>query len=309
MTYWIWIGWLFILVETARVITVSEARHMKILISGSSGLIGHQLTVDLEWDGHEIVALPRTFPVPIDFSGVDAVVHLAGESIATGRWTAEKKRKIQDSRIKGTAQLAKQIALSENKPAVLVCASAIGYYGHREDEKLDESSGTGTGFLPEVCKEWEDATRTAEEAGIRTVHLRTGIVLSDAGGALQKMIPPFKWGGGGILGIGNQYMSWISLDDEVAIIRYLIDNQNISGPVNLVSPNPVTNKEFTKVLGKVLKRPSLLPLPAFAVRLLFGEMGDALLLSSTRVYPRKLLQSGYEFKHPKLEPALRSILS
>lgn len=282
---------------------------MKILISGSSGLIGSALKGELEGDGQEIVALPRTFQDPIDFSGVDAVVHLAGESISTGRWTAGKKRKIQESRIKGTAQLAKQITLSENKPSVFICASAIGYYGHREDEKLDESSEIGNGFLPQVCKEWEEATRIVEEAGVRTVRLRTGIVLSDTGGALQKMITPFKLGGGGILGNGQQYMSWISLDEEVAIIRYLINNQNISGSVNLVSPNPVTNKEFTKALGKVLRRPTLLPLPAFAVRLLFGEMGDALLLSSTRVYPNKLLKSGYEFKNPMLEPALRSMLS
>lgn len=282
---------------------------MKILISGSSGLIGSALKVDLEGAGHEVAALPRTFEDPIDFSGVDAVVHLAGESIATGRWTPAKKRRIRESRVKGTAQLAKQIAHSEKKPAVFICASAIGYYGDRADDNLDESSEIGTGFLPEVCKEWEDATRSAEEAGIRTVRLRTGMVLSNAGGALQKMITPFKLGGGGVLGSGRQYMSWISLDDEVAIIRYLINNPTINGSVNLVSPNPVTNKEFTKTLGKILRRPTILPIPSFAVRLLFGEMGDALLLSSTRVYPRKLLDSGYEFKHPSLDTALRNILS
>ncbi len=292
-----------------RIGSDSERIYMKILISGSSGRIGSALSVDLEADGHEIVALSRTFEEAIDFAGVDAVVHLAGESIATGRWTAEKKRKIRESRIQGTAQLAKQIARSENKPSLFICASAIGYYGDREEEKLDESSGIGSGFLPEVCKKWEDATRSVEDAGIRTVRLRTGMVLSDAGGALQKMITPFKLGGGGVLGSGQQYMSWIGLDDVVSIIRYLFDNQNIDGSINLVSPDPVTNKEFTKTLGKVLKRPTLLPMPAFAVRLLFGEMGDALLLSSTRVYPKKLLQSGYEFKHPTLEPALRSILS
>lgn len=292
-----------------RISTESESKYMKVLISGSSGLVGSALKVDLEANGHQVAALPRTFEDPIDFSGVDAVVHLAGESIATGRWTAEKKRKIRDSRINGTAQLAKQIALSENKPSVFICASAIGYYGDRKDEELDESSEIGNGFLSEVCKEWENATHSAEEAAIRTIRLRTGIVLSTAGGALQKMVTPFKLGGGGILGSGQQYMSWISLDEEVAIIRYLIDNQTISGSVNLVSPNPVSNKEFTKTLGNVLKRPTILPMPAFAVRILFGEMGDALLLSSTRVYPRKLLQSGYKFKHPTLEPALRSILS
>ena len=282
---------------------------MKILISGSSGLIGHALKVNLEEDGHDIATLPRTYEDPIDFTGVDAVVHLAGENIAAERWTDEKKRRIKESRVNGTAQLAKQIALSDDKPAVFICASAIGYYGEREDEKLDESSEMGTGFLPEICKEWEDASQAAEEAGVRTVRLRTGIVLSSDGGALQKMSTPFKLGGGGIMGNGSHYMSWISLDDEVAIIRYLIDNPNISGAVNVVSPHPVRNKEFTKTLGKVLKRPTILPMPAFAARILFGEMADALLLCSTQVYPEKLLQSGYEFKHPTLEPALRSILS
>ena len=282
---------------------------MKILISGSSGLIGSALKVNLEGEGHTVATLPRTYEDPIDFSGVDAVIHLGGEPIATGRWTAEKKQRIRESRIKGTAQLAEQIARSENKPSVFICSSAIGYYGNRDADELDENSAIGTGFLPETCKEWEDATLYAEAAGIRTVRLRTGIVLSTAGGALQKMLTPFKLGGGGILGTGQQYMSWISLDDVVSIIRFLIDNESISGSINLVSPNPVSNREFTKTLGKVLKRPTILPMPAFAVRLLFGEMGEALLLSSARVYPHKLLQSGYEFKHPTLEPALRSILS
>jgi uncharacterized protein (TIGR01777 family) len=282
---------------------------MKILISGSSGLIGSALRNDLEEGGHEIVALTRSFEDPIDFSGVHAVVHLAGENIAAGRWTSEKKRRIRESRVKGTAQLANQIALSQEKPSVFICASAIGYYGDRGTENLDESSGIGSGFLPQVCKEWEEAARPAEDAGIRTVRLRTGMVLSCDGGALHKMITPFKLGGGGILGNGAQYMSWISLDDEVAIIRYLIENHSVSGPVNVVSPNPVTNREFTKTLGKVLKRPTILPMPAFAARILFGEMADALLLSSTKVYPRTLLQSGYEFKHSTLESALRSILS
>lgn len=282
---------------------------MKILLSGSSGLIGSELSEDLKSDGHEIVALPRTFEKPIDFSGVDAVVHLAGENIAAGRWTADKKQRIKESRIKGTTQLAQQLSLSKNKPSVFICASAIGYYGDRENEILDESSPPGTGFLPEVCIEWENATRPAEDAGIRTVRIRTGMVLSSKGGALKKMLPPFKLGGGGIMGNGTQYMSWISLEDEVAIIRYMIDNPHIEGSVNLVSPNPVTNREFTKTLGKVIKRPTIIPMPAFAARLLFGEMADALLLSSTRVFPNKLISSGYEFKHPTLETALRSLLA
>lgn len=282
---------------------------MKILISGSSGLIGKALSAEMKAAGHEIVALPRTFDNPIDFTGVDAVVHLAGESIASGRWTSEKKRRIRESRIRGTKQLSEQLASSKSKPSVFISASAIGYYGDRDDEILDESSALGVGFLPEVCKEWEEATRSAESAGIRTVHIRTGIVLSRNGGALKQMLPAFKFGGGGRMGSGTQYMSWISLKDEVSIIRYLIDNPTISGSVNLVSPNPVTNMEFAKTLGKIIKRPTILPMPAFAARLLFGEMADALLLSSARVYPDKLISSGYEFSHPTLESALRSVLA
>lgn len=282
---------------------------MKVLISGSSGLVGSAIAADLERDGHTIVRLPRTYETSIDFSGTDAVIHLAGESIASGRWTKDKKRRIEESRVKGTTRLAEQIAASTSPPKVFISASAIGYYGDRGDDKLDESSDLGSGFLPQVCKKWEDATKPAEDAGVRTVRLRTGIVLSLKGGALRKMITPFKLGGGGILGSGKQFMSWISLDDEVAIIRYLIENPGLSGSVNLVAPNPVTNKQFTKILGKVIKRPTLLPMPKFAAHLMFGEMADALLLASTKVYPNKLLQSGFEFKYPTLEPTLRSILS
>ncbi len=282
---------------------------MKVLISGSSGLVGSALRRNLEEEGHRTRALPRTYEEPIDFNGVDAVVHLAGESIAEGRWNDEKKRRIEESRVVGTRQLAEQIAASTEKPSVFICASAIGYYGDRSDQDLNEASAPGDGFLPEVCIKWEQAAEAAVNAGVRTVNIRTGIVLSKDGGALKKMLPPFKMGGGGILGSGKQYMSWISLEDEVAIIRYLINNPTISGPVNLVSPNPVTNKEFTKTMGAVLKRPTVLPLPAFAARLLFGEMADALLLSSTRVYPGKLIESGYDFKHADLEAALRSILT
>ncbi len=282
---------------------------MKIFISGSSGLVGAALTADLEKDGHEVIALPRSYEETIDFKGVDAVVHLAGENIASGRWTPRKKRRIEESRVQGTTQLANQISDSESKPSVFICASAIGYYGDRGREILNESSQPGIGFLPEVCKKWEDSTQSAEDAGVRTVQIRTGIVLSSKGGALNKMLTPFKLGGGGILGTGKQFMSWISLDDEVAVIRYLIDNPRIHGPVNLVSPEPVTNMEFTKTLGKILKRPTILPMPSFAAHLLFGEMADALLLSSAKVYPEKLIKSGYEFKYASLQPALRSILS
>ncbi len=281
---------------------------MNILLSGSSGLIGCALRKTLEREGCNVGSLPRTYEDPIDFKDVDAVIHLAGENISKGRWTAQKKKRIEESRIKGTTQLANQIAASNSPPSIFISASAIGYYGDRGNEKLDESSGCGKGFLSDVCRRWEDATEPAENSGVRTVRIRTGIVLSAEGGALKKMLTPFKLGGGGILGSGIQYMSWISLDDEVAIIRYLLDNPNMNGTINLVSPNPVTNKEFTKTLGKIIKRPTILPMPAFAAHLLFGEMADSLLLSSARVFPNKLIESGYEFKHPTLEIALWSIL-
>lgn len=281
---------------------------MRIMISGLSGLIGSALQENMKAGGHSVIGLPRTYKDPIDFTDVDAVVHLAGEGIAEGRWTTAKKRRIEDSRVNGTRQLAEQLARSEPKPSAFVCASAIGFYGSRDNELLDENSPAGNGFLPEVCKKWEAAARPAEEAGIRTIHIRTGIVLGKKGGALKKMLPPFKMGAGGILGSGRQYMSWISLDDEVKAIRFLIDTETISGAVNLVAPNPVTNHEFTKVLGKILHRPSIFPMPAFAVRLLFGEMGEALLLGSSRVAPKKLIDAGYEFCHAHLQPALEDIL-
>jgi uncharacterized protein (TIGR01777 family) len=281
---------------------------MKVMISGSSGLVGSALKYRLLKQGDEVIPLPRTYEKRIDFSGVDAVVHLAGESIAAGRWSAEKKKRIEDSRVIGTRQLSDQLAASSCQPNVFICASAIGFYGDRDNESLDESSEPGTGFLPDVCQKWENSTQSARDAGIRTVHIRTGIVLSSDGGALRKMLMPFKMGGGGIIGDGNQYMSWISLEDEVEIIRYLINHPDLSGPINLVAPNPVTNREFTKTLGKVLKRPTITPMPAFAARVLFGEMADALLLSSTRVYPEILVQSGYEFRHATLESALRSAI-
>lgn len=281
---------------------------MKVMISGSSGLIGSALKRSLEADGHQVTALPRTYEEPIDFSGVGAVVHLAGENIASGRWNTARKQRIEESRVNGTRQLAEQLAASEYKPAVLICASAIGFYGDRGDEILVEESPAGTGFLPEVCIKWEAAARPAEEAGIRTAWIRTGIVLSRKGGALAKMLPPFNMGGGGILGNGRQYMSWISLEDEVNAIRFLIGNEAVRGAVNLTAPNPETNHEFTKALGRALRRPTILPMPAFAVRMLFGEMGEALLLGSSRILPQKLTDAGYEYRHPHLESALEDIL-
>ncbi len=281
---------------------------MKILMSGSHGLIGAALFERLRAEDHEVERLSRDLSKPINFKGVDAVVHLAGESIAEGRWNAAKKERIERSRVDGTAALARQIAESEDKPSIFISASAIGYYGDRFAETLTEKSEPGSGFLPAVCSQWEAATQPAEEAGVRVVKLRTGIVLSAEGGALKKMLFPFKMGGGGILGDGKQYMSWISLDDMVGAIRFLLLDTELDGPVNLVAPNAVTNHEFTKTLGKTLRRPTLLPMPAFAARMLFGEMADALLLSGARVVPEKLSAAGYTFEHEDLKSALEDIL-
>lgn len=282
---------------------------MNVLISGSHGLIGSQLVHVLSGAGHEITRLGRNLSAPIGFEHIDAVVHLAGENIANGRWTSAKKEAIKNSRIEGTHALSSQIATAQHKPKVFISGSAIGYYGDRTDEILTEKSLPGSGFLPEVCIGWEEQTKSAMESGVRTVHLRTGIVLSSEGGALKKMLTPFKLGGGGKLGSGKQYMSWISISDMVRAIIHIIEHPEISGPVNMVSPNPLPNAEFTKVLGKVLKRPTVLPLPSFAARLLFGEMADALLLSSSRVMPNVLLETKFEFKHMNLESALRSVIN
>lgn len=282
---------------------------MKVMISGSHGLIGSALTEQLEADGHNILRLPRNMSNRLSFKEIDAVIHLAGESIASGRWNEAKKRRIEESRVGPTKQLAELLANSPDKPAVFISASAIGYYGTRGNEILNEESDPGRGYLSSVCKKWEESTRMAGVAGIRTVNLRTGIVLSTKGGALKQMLPPFKFGAGGPLGDGKQFMSWISLDDVVKAICYIIDNPSISGPLNLTAPNPVRNHEFSTMLGKALHRPAFLPMPAFAARFLFGEMADALLLSSTRVMPDKLIQNGYKFKHTDLKPALEDILS
>jgi hypothetical protein len=239
--------------------------------------------------------------------GHDAVVHLAGENISQ-RWTAKQKSKILESRIRSTRLLVEALARLTNPPNVLVSASAIGYYGNRGDEILQEDSAAGIGFLPEVCREWEAATQPAAEAGIRVVNLRFGLILSPGGGALAKMFLPFKMGVGGVLGSGRQYWSWISIDDIIGVIHHALRNESLQGPVNAVSPNPVTNREFTKILGHVLKRPTLFPVPAFTLRLVFGEMADEMLLASARVQPAKLLNSGYDFRYPELEGALRHLL-
>ena len=282
---------------------------MNIMISGSNGLIGGNLKNALTHQGHNIIRLSRDFSKPIDFSNVDVVIHLAGENIAQKRWSEDQKNKIKNSRLIGTKQLSDQLAASEHKPSLFISSSATGYYGDRKDKDLDENSEPGTGFLPEVCVEWENSTKSAENAGIRTVHIRTGIVLSKEGGALKKMLPPFLFGAGGILGDGKQFMSWISIKDEINAILFIINNQTITGPVNLTAPNPVNNYEFTKILGKVIKRPTIAPLPGFIARIMFGEMADAILLTGNKVYPKKLIDAGFSFEHSTLDKALESVLN
>jgi uncharacterized protein len=297
---------------------------MKILVSGSTGLVGKALVSSLTGAGHQVTRLVRSQPGAgekdiywdpaagsLDSSrleGLDGVVHLAGESIAEGRWTAEKKARIRNSRVKGTQLLAEALAQRAQRPRTLICSSAIGYYGDRGAEILREDSRPGSGFLPDVCREWEAATKPAADSGIRVVNLRTGLVLSSSGGALPKMLPPFKLGAGGKLGTGQQYMSWIAIDDMVGTIQHALEKTTLSGPVNAVSPHPVTNLEFTKTLGRVLSRPTLFAVPAFAVRLMFGQMGEDLLLASARVEPARLAGSGYVFRYPVLEGALRHVL-
>ena len=282
---------------------------MNIMISGSNGLIGKNLKDALTQQGHNIIGLSRDFSKPIDFSDVDVVIHLAGENIAQKRWSEDQKNKIKNSRLIGTKQLSDQLAASEHKPSLFVSSSATGYYGDRKDKELNENSEPGTGFLPEVCVEWENSTKSAENAGIRTVHIRTGIVLSKEGGALKKMLPPFLFGAGGILGDGKQFMSWISIKDEINAILFIINNQTITGAVNLTAPNPVNNYEFTKILGKVIKRPTIAPLPGFIARIMFGEMADAILLTGNKVYPKKLIDAGFSFEHSTLDKALESVLN
>ena len=296
---------------------------MKILVTGSSGLLGSALLPVLKANGHEVIRMVRSAQPDciqwdpgagtIDTAALEAIpniaaaVHLAGENIA-GRWTVGKKEKIRKSRINGTRMLAEALGHLLPRPKVLVCASAIGFYGNRGDEMLTEVSAMGNGFLAEVCRDWEAAAQPAASQGIRVVFARLGVVLSPAGGALSKMLFPFRMGVGGVVGSGRQYLSWITPDDASAAINHSLVNESLNGPVNLVTPNPVTNHEFTKTLGRVLSRPTVFPLPAFAARLALGEMADHLLLGSTRVQPVRLAASGYSFMFPELEGALRHVL-
>lgn len=293
---------------------------MKILITGASGLLGENLQKSFLAKGHELLLATRHKPKKDnqiywniekgfrdeDFARLemlDAVVHLAGETI-TGRWSEEKKKKIRDSRVFGTRSLVDAFAKLANKPKVFVSASAVGFYGDRNDEELTESSAAGDTFLAKVCTEWETEARRAEDLGIRTVLVRTGIVLAKEGGALGQMLTPFKFGVGGVVGSGKQWMSWISLEDEIEIFNFALENESVRGAINATAPNPVTNEEFTKTLGEVISRPTILPLPEFAVKLVFGEMGDALLLDSTKVLPKRLKDYGFNFKFENLKDAL-----
>jgi uncharacterized protein len=299
----------------------SRVMNCKVLVSGVSGPIGTALLPSLPSSSWSVTRLVRgaasnetqiswdpAKPIAAEMvSGFDAVIHLAGETIF-GRWSPPKKQSIRTSRVEGTRNLAQVLAQAEEKPKVFVCASAIGYYGDRGDEPLREESAPGKGFLPEVCEQWEEATMPAVQADIRTAHLRTGIVLSPKGGALGAMLLPFKLGLGGLVGNGRQWMSWIHVQDVVGAIHHILKNDLLQGAVNMVAPKPVTNAEFTKTLASVLSRPAILPIPAFAVKAVFGEMGEELLLSSQKVEPGRLISSGYPFRFRELRPALEALL-
>jgi len=303
---------------------------MRILVTGASGLVGSALVPALAESGHSVGRFVRLGPhrppgtvAPTDvewdlatghidtarMEGAGAVVHLAGANIAGERWTDAFKGRIRHSRIDGTLILAEALARLDNPPRVLVQASAVGYYGDRGDEILSEASRHGEGFLPAVCVAWEAAAAPAAQRGVRVVFLRFGVVLSARGGALPKMLPAFRMGMAGVIGSGRQWMPWLSLDDAVGIVGHAIDNAALAGPVNAVAPEPVTNRVFTKALGRALGRPTFLPLPAFAARLALGEMADALLLASARAIPERLHASGYTWRHPDLDGALRTALA
>ncbi len=295
---------------------------MHVAITGGYGLIGSALRQQLQRAGHSYVVItrnprseqdifwnPEESILPIDrLAGIDSFIHLAGENIAAGRWTAKFQARIRDSRVRGTQLLSSTVAQLPNGPS-LICASAVGYYGDRGEQWLDESAGPGQGFLAEVCQDWERAAEPARLAGVRVVHLRIGMVLAAQGGALSKMLPPFRWGLGGRIGTGRQYWSWIEISELVNMMLFIMEKKDLSGPINAVSPQPVTNAEFTRTLARVLRRPACVPMPSWAARLALGKMADELLLASCRVSPAKLLQAGYVFRFESLEPALRHLLN
>ena len=300
------------------------ARAWTVAVTGASGLVGSALVTGLTSAGHRVVRVVRGAGAasvagqrlarwdpesgalePSALAGADAVVHLAGESVAGGRWTEAKKRRIRSTRVDVTRRLAEALPRLERPPRLLVSASAVGYYGDRGSEILREDSSPGPGFLAEVCREWEAATDPAARAGIRVVRLRIGMVLSRRGGALGAMLTPFRLGAGGPVGSGVQWVSWIAIDDLVGATLHALATESLAGPVNAVAPEPVTNRELARTLGRVLRRPALLPLPAVAARLLFGQMADELLLASARVEPARLRATGFTFRHARLEDALR----
>ncbi|MFO0912272.1 MAG: TIGR01777 family oxidoreductase [Pirellulales bacterium] len=296
---------------------------MRVAVTGAGGLVGSTLVPRLTAGGHQVVPAARRSGGAgglqwdperglVDSSrweGFDAVIHLAGENIGEGRWTASQKEKIRTSRVVGTRKLAEGLAALQTPPRTLICASAIGFYGSRGAELLTEQSPAGTGFLAGVCQEWESSADPLRAAGVRVVHARFGIILSPRGGALQKMLLPFQLGAGGIVGSGQQYWSWVAIDDVASALEFLLGADQLRGPVNVVAPEAVTNAQFTHALGRVLHRPTLIPMPAFAARLALGEMADELLLASARVVPQQLTAAGFTFHHPQLEPALHSLLN
>jgi hypothetical protein len=298
---------------------------MLIALAGATGFTGKALVHHLAGQGHQLVILSRrpvtgmppqarlviwdpekgTAPAEA-LDGVDAVIHLAGEPVSQ-RWSKAVKQRIRDSRVLGTANLVSGIAASHQKPKALICASASGYYGEGGARILDESAAPGSGFLPEVCREWEQAAEKAEELGVRVVRLRIGIVLGQGGGALAKMLPPFRAGLGGPLGSGEHWMSWIHLGDLVALIAFAAENPHLRGAVNAASPNPVTNAEFTRALARALRRPAIFAVPPFALRILFGEMSQ-ILVASQRLTPRAAMEAGFKFEHPEIYAALKDIV-
>ena len=302
---------------------------LTVAVTGSRGLVGSELVPFLVTGGHKVVRLvtgqakapyddgttwrnwnPKEKPSPALFEGVDSVIHLASEGVATGRWNAAKKRRILESRTIPTRNLAEAIAAlpSSSRPSAFVCASAVGFYGNRGDEVLTEDSPAGTGFFPDVCKAWEEATAPARDAGIRTANMRIGVVLSPNGGALGKQLFAFRAGVGAVLGSGKQWLPWVTLNDTAGAIHHALMHDAVSGPVHVCSPNPATNREFTKTLGRVLRRPAFFWLPRVALRAMFGEIADEALLASMRAVPKKLLDTGFVFDHSELDPALRLML-
>ena len=300
-----------------------DIKGTRVFITGASGLVGSALVSALRADGAEVTRAVRSSPGageiewhpnhdeidPATLNGFDAIINLAGEGIAEGRWTDEKKRKIRDSRVNGTHLLSEAMAKLARKPRAFLCASATGFYGDRGDELLDEESESGGGFLAGVCREWEKASEPAAKAGVRVVNLRFGPILAREGGMMAKLLTPFKMGVGGKVGSGKQYISWVAIDDVVGAIKLALSNDTLRGPLNVVSPNPVTNEEFTATLGHVLSRPTVMSMPAFAARLAFGEMADEMLLVSQRVAPKKLTEAKYQFRLPQLKGTFRKYLS